>query len=59
MRKGQAEVSLRPIGFIRSPLRRRADAPMQGSEGAPDAWLEVNPALVRGLSRIAAGENGR
>jgi len=29
---------------------------MQGSEGAPDAWLEVDPAFERGLSRIAAGD---
>jgi tRNA-Thr(GGU) m(6)t(6)A37 methyltransferase TsaA len=29
---------------------------MQGSEGAPDAWLEVDPAFARGLSRIAAGD---
>jgi tRNA-Thr(GGU) m(6)t(6)A37 methyltransferase TsaA len=29
---------------------------MQGSEGAPDAWLEIDPAFARGLSRIAAGD---
>ena len=29
---------------------------MQGSEGTPDAWLEVDPAFARGLSRIAAGD---
>ena len=31
---------LRPIGTIRSILKKRKHAPMQGSEGAPDAWLE-------------------
>jgi tRNA (Thr-GGU) A37 N-methylase len=33
-------IGLRPIGVIRSRLKRRK-APKQGSEGAPDAWLEV------------------
>lgn len=56
MRQGHTEVSLRPIGRIRSPIRTREEAPMQGSEGAPDAWLEVDPAFARGLSRIAAGD---
>ena len=45
--------TLRPIGVIRSTLKSRTGAPRQGSEGAPDAWLEVRrwalPAL-RGLS---------
>jgi len=29
--------SLHPIGIVRSPLKDRATAPSQGSEGAPDA----------------------
>jgi hypothetical protein len=33
---------LRPIGKIRLILKRRGEAPKQGSEGAPDAWLEVS-----------------
>ena len=32
------------------------DPPRQGSEGAPDAWLEVDPAFARGLSGIAPGD---
>jgi tRNA-Thr(GGU) m(6)t(6)A37 methyltransferase TsaA len=51
------EFSLRPIGYIRSTLRTRKNAPRQASEGAPDAWLEVDPAFARGLSRIAAGDD--
>ena len=46
---------LHPIGQIRSTLRALDDAP-QGSEGAPDAWLEVDPAFARGLSGIAPGD---
>jgi len=49
-------VRLHPIGQIRSTLRTREEAPRQGSEGAPDAWLEVNPAFARGLLGIAAGD---
>jgi len=47
---------LHPIGQIRSLLRALDAAPRQGSEGAPDAWLEVDPAFARGLSGIAAGD---
>ena len=47
---------LRPIGLIRSPLKARGDAPMQGSEGAPDAWLEIHDWAAAGLHRLAAGD---
>jgi tRNA-Thr(GGU) m(6)t(6)A37 methyltransferase TsaA len=47
---------LRPIGVIRSALTARHKAPRQGSEGAPDAWLEVHPWAVAGLDRLAVGD---
>jgi len=47
---------LRPIGRIKSSLNRTADAPNQGNEGAPDAWLEIDPAFEQALMRIAAGD---
>jgi tRNA-Thr(GGU) m(6)t(6)A37 methyltransferase TsaA len=47
---------LHPIGFIRSPLQDRAEAPRQGGEGAPDAWLEVNAAVAEGLEGIGVGD---
>jgi tRNA-Thr(GGU) m(6)t(6)A37 methyltransferase TsaA len=47
---------LRPIGVIRSTLRDRDDAPRQGSEGAPDAWLELDPSVSAGLLGLAAGD---
>lgn len=50
------EFSLHPVGHVRSALRSLAEAPRQGSEGAPDVWLEVDPAFARGLSGIAAGD---
>jgi len=50
------EYYVRPVGYIRSSLRALHEAPRQGSEGAPDAWLEVNPGFARGLLGIAAGD---
>ena len=32
--------TLEPVGLIRSTVKGREDAPRQGPEGAPDAWLE-------------------
>jgi tRNA-Thr(GGU) m(6)t(6)A37 methyltransferase TsaA len=48
--------ALRPIGRIRSRLKARGGAPRQGSEGAPDAWLEVTPAARAGLAGLRAGD---
>jgi tRNA-Thr(GGU) m(6)t(6)A37 methyltransferase TsaA len=53
---GQPIEGLRPIGVIRSALTARSEAPRQGSEGAPDAWLEVHPWAAEGLRGLAAGD---
>lgn len=47
---------LRPIGLIRSALQRREEAPRQGTEGAPDAWLEVAPEFAAGLEGLVVGQ---
>lgn len=47
---------LRPIGVIRSTLKTRHGAPKQGSEGAPDAWLEVNSFATPCLDGLKAGD---
>jgi tRNA-Thr(GGU) m(6)t(6)A37 methyltransferase TsaA len=47
---------LRPIGVIRSTLKSRNNAPKQGSEGAPNAWLEVLPWAMNGLHRLEVGD---
>ena len=49
-------LSLTPIARIRSPLRAIVEAPRQGAEGAPDAWLDVDPAFARGLDGLHAGD---
>ena len=56
-RAASIEYQLRPVGVIRSELRTRADAPKQGSEGAPDAWLEIYPWATEALHRLAVGDD--
>lgn len=43
---------IQPIGIVRSSLHSREDAPKQGFEGAPDAWLEIYPAFMDALEGI-------
>lgn len=47
---GEARYELRPVGRVRSALADPTEAPRQGDEGAPEAWLvfeaEVADALV-------------
>ena len=47
---------LKPIGRVESALADRAAAPRQGAEGAPDAWLAIDPSVAGGLDGIAAGD---
>ena len=51
-----APYTIEPIGFVRSELVRLEDAPMQGDEGAPEAWLEIAPSATLGLEGIQAGD---
>ncbi len=48
---------IRPVGTIRSILKTRAEAPKQGPEGAPDAWLEVSPLVAQGLDGLKVGDD--
>jgi tRNA-Thr(GGU) m(6)t(6)A37 methyltransferase TsaA len=47
--------TLEPIGFIRSTVKGREDASRQGPEGAPDAWLEIEPRFAEGLLGMEVG----
>jgi hypothetical protein len=55
VKSGNSRAQLRPIGVIRSILKTRRAAPKQGSEGAPDAWLEVNSFATRALGGLRVG----
>jgi tRNA-Thr(GGU) m(6)t(6)A37 methyltransferase TsaA len=47
---------VQPVGHIRSTLVMRADAPKQGHEGAPDAWLELEPAFAAAARDLSVGD---
>ena len=50
------ELLLRPVGVVRSELLDREVAPMQGDEGAPDAWIELRPEVARAAASLAPGD---
>lgn len=47
---------LRPIGRVSSSLRKREEAPKQPDEGAPPAWLELEPEVREGLADLKVGD---
>ena len=51
-----AAMGLVPIGVVSSPLTDPAAAPKQGSEGAPDAWLVLEPGVAAGLDGMRPGD---
>jgi tRNA-Thr(GGU) m(6)t(6)A37 methyltransferase TsaA len=46
-----------PIGWVESTLTDPAEAPNQGDEGAPSAWLVIEPHLAEGIRDLRAGED--
>jgi tRNA-Thr(GGU) m(6)t(6)A37 methyltransferase TsaA len=50
-------IELEPVGTVVSPLTDLGDAPKQGDEGAPDAWIEFEAAAVEGLRGIEPGQD--
>lgn len=49
------DLTLVPIGHVESPLSETADAPKQGFEGGPDAWLVFEPRIVDALEGLEPG----
>ena len=45
------------VGHVRSELRSPEAAPKQGIEGAPDAWIEVEPWAAPALHGVAVGDH--
>lgn len=52
---GDTTYEVHPIGFVRSSLKSREDAPRQGWRGAPDAWIELEDDYVEGLLGVGPG----
>ena len=48
--------TIRPIGHVKSALTSTADAPRQGDEGAPPAYLILASEVHAGLDGIAVGD---
>jgi tRNA-Thr(GGU) m(6)t(6)A37 methyltransferase TsaA len=48
--------TLNPIGRVSSSLVCRADAPKQGDEGAPDAWLVIAPEYADAARDLRVGQ---
>ena len=46
-----------PIGHVRSPLAERSQAPRQGDEGAPSAWLVFEPHVTDAVRDLRAGDH--
>jgi tRNA-Thr(GGU) m(6)t(6)A37 methyltransferase TsaA len=49
-------IALEPIGVVQSPLTDPAAAPKQGFEGAPEAWIVLDPGVLAGLDGIGPGD---
>ena len=46
-----------PVGWVKSPLLEPAQAPRQGDEGAPSAWLVFEPSVAEAAGDLRAGEH--
>ena len=44
-----------PVGWVESPLTDRAQAPRQGDEGGPAAWLVFEPRVAEALRDLRPG----
>ncbi len=44
-----------PIGVVRSSLTDRSQCPHQGSEGAPEAWIELEPEYAAAVDGLEQG----
>lgn len=54
--KVSGDLILRPVGRVRSRLRDRALAPKQNTEGAPDAWIDLDPAYTESAAGLNPGQ---
>jgi tRNA-Thr(GGU) m(6)t(6)A37 methyltransferase TsaA len=52
----QASYQLCPVGIVRSPIKRRADAPRSGSAGGPVAQVQIYLPFLPALEGIAVGQ---
>ncbi len=51
------DITVRVIGRVESSITDRAAAPKQPDEGAPPAWLVIDPAYAEGLRGVEPGDD--
>lgn len=51
------DLTLRVVGRVHSPLKRREDCPSQGSEDGPEAEIEIFPAFLDCLDGLDGGRD--
>jgi tRNA-Thr(GGU) m(6)t(6)A37 methyltransferase TsaA len=51
-----SKMEIKSVARVESPLTERADAPKQGGEGAPQAWLVFDPVFLDALHGIEPGD---
>jgi tRNA-Thr(GGU) m(6)t(6)A37 methyltransferase TsaA len=49
------DLTLVPIGRVESSLTAKGEAPKQGFEGGPDAWLVLEPGVADALDGLEPG----
>ena len=51
----ETDYVIHPIGWVESPLVDRDAAPFQGDEGAPDAWVVLDPTMRPAVRDLEVG----
>ncbi len=54
--QGFTEFHIRAIGLVRSPLKDLSQCPHQEHEGAPRAWIEIEPKYSDALDGLRVGD---
>lgn len=49
--------TLRRVGMVHSPLTRLAEAPRQGDEDAPNAWIAIDPEFSEAARDLQPGDD--
>jgi tRNA-Thr(GGU) m(6)t(6)A37 methyltransferase TsaA len=52
----EKKITISAIGIIRSEIKKREDAPLFYTEGAPNAFLDIHPEYRNGLYRMQVGD---
>ena len=51
-----SQYTVTPVGWISSTLKHPAHAPLQGDEGAPEAYVVIDQPMMAAMSGLVAGD---